>query len=82
MDFIYVGWALKQDYISYSSNLTNILKTVNPTKEDLIEYQELTKDQVANFKQNSRNQNKQKMFSFNSREHKESEKIINNYKYE
>lgn len=82
MDFIYVGWALKQDSISYSSNLTNALKIRNLTKEDLIEYQELTKDQVAKFKQNSRNQNKQKKFSFNSREYKESEKIIYDYNYE
>lgn len=83
MDFIYIGWGLKQDSISYSSSLTNALKIVSLTDEDLTEYQELTNNQVVNFKHNNlRKQYKKKIFSFNNNENKESEKVITDYNYE
>lgn len=51
-DFVYIGWAQKQDfsglYAIRALNLLNELQTENVNKNDFVEYQDLKEDQRLN----------------------------------
>lgn len=74
MDYIYIGWGQKQDFMSCSTNLVDSMKLTYSSSVDLTEYEELTKKQIEDLKK----QHKKKKHSFIP---KNNEKVIKNYTY-
>lgn len=85
MDYVYVGWAQKQEFTLYCSNFMGELKIDNSTKDNLKESNE-PKDKiyVNNLKQKLNYSSLIKKFSLEKyeKEYRDKEKIIKNYTYD
>lgn len=72
---MYIGWAQKNDYIGYGSNLIGSLRLRMSANENYLEYQEQTEGRkMPNLKKNI-NRKYRRTF-------KGSEKLIRNYTYD